>query len=110
MVDMRAFPIMASAGVPVIFDITHSTQLPGGGSDGKVSGGERQFAPTLARAATATGYLAGFFLEVHEKPSAAKSDKDVQLSISQAETLLRQLIPLWRSSRSSSAIDANFRD
>ena len=109
-VDMRSFPIMASAGVPVMFDITHSTQLPGGGADGKVSGGERQFAPTLARAATATGYLSGFFLEVHETPTKAKSDKDVQLSVSQAEALLRQMIPLWRAARAFNAIDSQFKD
>lgn len=107
-VDQRAFPILAESGVPVIFDITHSTQLPGGGAGGKVTAGERRFAPTLARAATATGYLSGYFLEVHADPSNAKSDKAVQLSISQAETLLRQLVPLWKSARSFAKIDGEF--
>lgn len=107
-VDPRSFPIMAQTGVPVIFDITHSTQLPGGGTDGKITAGERQFAPTLARAATATGYLSGYFLEVHPNPSAAKSDKAVQLSLSQGETLLRQLIPLWHQAQNFKAIDVAF--
>jgi 2-dehydro-3-deoxyphosphooctonate aldolase (KDO 8-P synthase) len=109
-VDQRAFPIMASTGVPVIFDITHSTQLPGGGADGKVTAGERRFAPTLARAATATGYLSGYFLEVHSNPGQAKSDKAVQLSISQAETLLRQVIPFWYQCRKLAEIDSKFSD
>ena len=109
-VDPRSFPIMAETGVPIIFDITHSTQLPGGGSGAKVSGGERRFAPTLARAATATGVLAGYFLEVHSDPHKAKSDSAVQLSIKQAETLLRQIISLWYASRDYDSIDKNFFD
>ena len=109
-VDTRSFPIMAETGVPIIFDITHSTQLPGAAADGKTSSGERRFAPTLARAATATGYLSGYFLEVHSNPSQAKSDKAAQLSITQAEHLLRQLIPMWRAARSYAAIDRHFMD
>jgi 2-dehydro-3-deoxyphosphooctonate aldolase (KDO 8-P synthase) len=109
-VDMRSFPIMADAGVPVLFDVTHSTQLPAGSEGGKSSGGERRFAPVLARSATATGYVSGYFLEVHPEPSKAKSDKAVQLSVRQAETLLRQLIPLWRVSRSFNANDKIFFD
>lgn len=109
-VDMRSFAIMAEAQVPVIFDITHSTQLPAAGDGGKSSGGDRRFAPPLARAATATGYLQGYFLEVHPEPARAKSDKSVQLSISQAEHLLRQIIPLWHHARGFKAIDRAFKD
>ena len=109
-VDMRSFPLMAEAGVPVIFDITHSTQLPAGGEGGRVSGGDRRFAPVLARSATATGYLDGYFLEVHADPSKAKSDKAVQLSIPQAETLLRQIIPFWREARAFSGQDKIYCD
>lgn len=107
-VDMRSFPIMARTGAPLIFDITHSTQLPGAGADGKSSGAEREFAPALARAAVATGHLAGFFLEVHAEPQRAKSDKEAQLSIDQASVLLRQLVPLWRACRDVSVIDRQF--
>jgi len=107
-VDMRAFPVMARSGTPLIFDITHSTQLPGAASDGKSSGADREFAPVLARAAAATGYLDGFFLEVHTDPAMAKSDKEAQLTIPQAETLLRQVVPLWHSARKLKTIDAAF--
>ena len=108
-VDMRAFPIMAATRAPLILDITHSTQLPAtGGDGGGTSGGQRQFAPVLARAATATGYLSGYFLEVHSDPSRAISDKDAQLNIAQGCTLLRQLVPLWKQAREYAAIDAQF--
>lgn len=99
-VDMRGLKVMSDLGAPVIFDITHSLQLPAaGGAAGEVSGGLRNFAPVLARSATASGYLDGFFLEVHADPSRAKSDAATQLSIKQASHLLRQIIPLWRSVR-----------
>jgi 2-dehydro-3-deoxyphosphooctonate aldolase (KDO 8-P synthase) len=107
-VDMRSFPLMANTGAPLIFDITHSTQLPGAGADGKSSGAEREFAPVLARAAVATGHLSGFFLEVHADPQRAKSDKEAQLSIDQASILLRQLVPLWRTCRDVASIDRHF--
>lgn len=107
-VDMRSFPVMAKTGTPLIFDITHSTQLPGAAADGKSSGADREFAPVLARAAVATGYLDGFFLEVHPDPSTAKSDKEAQLSIRQAETLLRQIVPMWRDARKFKDIDSAF--
>lgn len=110
-VDMRSFPVIATNPGAVIFDITHSTQQPAtGGQRGEVSGGQRQFAPVLARAATATGYLDGYFLEVHPNPARAKSDAAVQLSIQQAETMLRQLIPLWYESKKFSKIDSDFRN
>jgi 2-dehydro-3-deoxyphosphooctonate aldolase (KDO 8-P synthase) len=109
-VDMRAFPIMREAGVPVIFDITHSTQLPAAADGGKTTGGDRKFAPVLARAAASTGYVDGFFLEVHTDPSKAKSDKAVQLRMNQAEALLRQLVPMWKSARNFNVTDKIFQD
>lgn len=107
-VDPRSFKIMSEFGVPIIFDITHSTQLPGTATNGKTSGGDRMFAPVLARAATATGYLSGYFLEVHPDPKSAKSDAAVQLSMLQAESLLSQIIPFWRLTTSVSEIDRDF--
>jgi 2-dehydro-3-deoxyphosphooctonate aldolase (KDO 8-P synthase) len=107
-VDMRSFGIMAKSGVPIIFDITHSTQLPGAGEKGAESSARRDFAPPLARAAAATGYVHGFFLEVHENPRAAKSDKDAQLAIPQATSLLKQILPIWQSCQQASAIDGEF--
>lgn len=109
-VDMRGFEIMSHSAVPLIFDITHSTQIPPtGGEGGKTSGGERRMAPVLARAATATGYLSGYFLEVHTNPAQAKSDKGAQLTVTQAEALLRQLVPFWHQARQFSAIDTIFQ-
>jgi len=107
-VDMRSFGMMSRAQVPIIFDITHSTQMPALGEGGKTTGGDRRFAPLLARAATATGHLSGYFLEVHPEPSRAKSDSAVQLSLAQAEKLLRQLIPMWRAARDWKSIDPGF--
>lgn len=108
-VDMRSLPIMAETQAPVILDITHSTQLPAaGGEGGDTSSAQRRFAPVLARAATATGYLSGWFLEVHTDPSRAISDKDAQLNLAQAEALLRQLVPLWHESRRFAGIDRQF--
>lgn len=107
-VDMRSFGMMSKAGVPLIFDITHSTQMPALGEGGKTTAGDRRFAPLLARAATATGHLHGYFLEVHPEPARAKSDSAVQLSITQAEKLLRQLIPMWRAARDWKHIDPGF--
>lgn len=70
-VDMRSLPIMAASGYPVVFDATHSVQLPG--ASGNVSGGQPQFIEPLSRAAVATG-IAGIFVEVHNDPAHAKSD------------------------------------
>lgn len=110
-VDMRAFPIMARTKAPLLLDITHSTQLPAtGGEGGGTSSGERIYAPVLARAATATGYLSGYFLEVHTDPPKAISDKDAQLNPRQAEALLRQIVPLWRQAREFASIDTLFKD
>jgi 2-dehydro-3-deoxyphosphooctonate aldolase (KDO 8-P synthase) len=108
--DMRAFSVMAQAGVPVIFDVTHSTQrMSMGGSSGEVTGGQRDMAPLLTRAAIATGYVDGLFLEIHTEPSRSKSDADVVLSLSQMESLLTQAAPLMRQCRAMSAIDSQFK-
>ncbi len=108
-VDMRGLKVMSDLGAPVIFDITHSLQLPAaGGSGGEISGGLRAFAPTLARSATATGYLDGFFLEVHPCPDMAKSDAATQLSVPMAEALLRQIIPMWYNMKQATNEDALF--
>ena len=86
-VDMRAFPVMRSFS-PVIFDVTHSLQLPGG--LGHATGGARDFHPYLARAAAAAG-VDGFFIEVHPDPPAALSDATTQLTPSEFEALVPQL-------------------
>jgi 2-dehydro-3-deoxyphosphooctonate aldolase (KDO 8-P synthase) len=70
-VDMRAFPILAKTGCPVIFDVTHSVQLPG--AQGSASGGQPEFIEPLARAGCAAG-VDGIFVEVHDQPSRARSD------------------------------------
>jgi len=85
-VDMRSLPTMAGLGVPVIFDGTHSVQLPGG--LGACSGGDRQFVPPLVRAAAAAG-IHGLFLEVHPDPDQALCDGANSLALDQAESLLR---------------------
>jgi 2-dehydro-3-deoxyphosphooctonate aldolase (KDO 8-P synthase) len=93
-VDMRSFAMMQEEGIAVIYDVTHSLQLPGGA--GTESGGERRFAEPLARAAVAAG-ADGVFLEVHPDPDHALSDKAVQLPPERAEALLRSLIALRRT-------------
>lgn len=108
-VDMRSFQIISELGAPVIFDVTHSLQLPAaGGAQGEISGGQRKFAPILARSAAATGYCDGFFIEVHEQPDLAKSDAATQLSLPQAEQLLRQILPVWHANRQAQVMDHSF--
>jgi 2-dehydro-3-deoxyphosphooctonate aldolase (KDO 8-P synthase) len=87
-VDMRAFPMMRAQGVPVIFDVTHSLQLPGGG-DG-VTAGQAEYIETLASAGVAAG-VDGVFLEVHEDPARAKSDAQNALRLDRLEPLLVRL-------------------
>jgi 2-dehydro-3-deoxyphosphooctonate aldolase (KDO 8-P synthase) len=87
--DMRALPILARTGAPVIFDATHSVQQPGG--QGASSGGEREFVPVLARAAVAVG-VAGVFIETHQDPDKAPSDGPNMILIKQLESLLRSLM------------------
>jgi 2-dehydro-3-deoxyphosphooctonate aldolase (KDO 8-P synthase) len=90
-VDMRAFPILRELGAPVIFDVTHSLQLPGGG-DG-VTAGLAQYITPLASAGVAAG-VDGVFLEVHEDPARAKSDAQNALALDLLEPLLRRLTRL----------------
>jgi 2-dehydro-3-deoxyphosphooctonate aldolase (KDO 8-P synthase) len=90
-VDMRGFPIMRSQGFPVVFDVTHSLQLPGGG-DG-VTAGLAQYIEPLASAGVAAG-VDGVFLEVHEEPSRAQSDAQNALRLDRLESLLRRLTAL----------------
>ena len=89
-VDMRSFGILRSMKIPVIFDATHSTQLPGGG---QVSGGEREFSPLLARSAVAAG-IDGLFVEVHPDPSGALCDATNQLNIKNLESMLELLVEI----------------
>jgi 2-dehydro-3-deoxyphosphooctonate aldolase (KDO 8-P synthase) len=90
-VDMRALPMMRELGFPVVFDVTHSLQLPGGG-DG-VTAGLAQYIPPLARAGVAAG-VDGVFLEVHEEPARARSDAQNALRLDRLEPLLRQLVQI----------------
>jgi 2-dehydro-3-deoxyphosphooctonate aldolase (KDO 8-P synthase) len=87
--DMRALPVLARAGAPVIFDATHSVQQPGG--KGSSSGGEREFVPVLARAAVAVG-VAGVFIETHQDPDRAPSDGPNMLPLKEMEPLLERLM------------------
>jgi 2-dehydro-3-deoxyphosphooctonate aldolase (KDO 8-P synthase) len=87
--DMRALPLLARTGAPVIFDATHSVQQPGG--QGTASGGEREFVPVLARAAVAVG-VAGLFIETHQDPDKAPSDGPNMLPLKDMEPLLKQLM------------------
>jgi len=90
-VDMRSFAIMRTLGYPIVYDATHSLQLPGGGRE---TGGLKQYAPVLARAAAATGCVDGFFLEVHDDPDRALSDRSTQLDVATASALIRSLLKL----------------
>ena len=87
-VDMRAFPILRGLGYPVIYDVTHSLQLPGGGDD--VTAGQAQYIEPMAAAGVAAG-VDGVFLEIHELPARAKSDAQSVLPLDRLEPLLRQL-------------------
>jgi 2-dehydro-3-deoxyphosphooctonate aldolase (KDO 8-P synthase) len=94
--DMRSMPIMRSFGFPVIFDATHSVQLPGGGGD--KSSGQRQFAPVLARAALAAG-ADGIFLETHPQPARALSDGPNMIPLEEIPALLRSLLKIYSAVR-----------
>ena len=91
--DMRSLAIMRETGCPVVFDATHSVQLPGG--QGTTSGGQREFVPVLARAAVATG-IAGLFMETHPDPQNAKSDGPNAWPLDRMESLLTTLVELDR--------------
>ena len=89
--DFRALPILAETGCPVVFDATHSVQLPGG--QGTASGGERRFVAPLARAAVAVGVDA-IFMEVHEDPSRALSDGATSVPLAELPALLAELVAI----------------
>jgi 2-dehydro-3-deoxyphosphooctonate aldolase (KDO 8-P synthase) len=91
---MRSLVIMRETGCPVVFDATHSVQLPGG--QGTSSGGQREFVPPLARAAVATG-VAGLFMETHPNPACAKSDGPNAVPLNRMEELLTTLVALDRA-------------
>jgi 2-dehydro-3-deoxyphosphooctonate aldolase (KDO 8-P synthase) len=96
--DMRALPILARTGAPVIFDATHSVQQPGG--QGTASGGEREFVPVLARAAVAVG-VAGVFIETHQDPDNAPSDGPNMVPLREMEGLLVRLVAFDRLAKVS---------
>ena len=91
--DMRALPVLAATGCPVIFDVTHSVQQPGG--QGATSGGERKFAPVLARAAVAVG-VAGVFIETHASPENAISDGPNMIPLAELAGVLESLMEFDR--------------
>ncbi len=86
--DFRGLPIMANTGYPVVFDATHSVQQPGG--QGNTSGGQREFAPVLARAACAVG-IAALFIETHQDPDTAPSDGPNMIPVDQMGDLIKEL-------------------
>jgi 2-dehydro-3-deoxyphosphooctonate aldolase (KDO 8-P synthase) len=94
--DMRSIPIMRRFGFPVIFDATHSVQLPGGGGD--KSSGQREFAPVLARSALAAG-ADGIFLETHPSPDRALSDGPNMIPLADVPALLKSLLEVWSAVR-----------
>ncbi len=97
--DMRSLAIMRETACPVVFDATHSVQLPGG--QGSVSGGQREFVPVLARAAVAVG-IAGIFMETHPCPDKALSDGPNSWPLDRMESLLKTLIKLDRAVKAGS--------
>jgi 2-dehydro-3-deoxyphosphooctonate aldolase (KDO 8-P synthase) len=96
--DMRSIPIMRNFGYPIIFDATHSVQLPGGGGD--KSGGQREFAPVLARCAVVAG-AHGLFIETHPTPDQALSDGPNMIPLSKMRRVLEQLCRLREVSRAT---------
>ncbi|MHC8509581.1 MAG: 3-deoxy-8-phosphooctulonate synthase [Rhodospirillales bacterium] len=97
-VDFRGLPVMAASGWPVIFDATHSVQQPGG--QGAASGGDRRFAPVLARAAAAAG-VAGIFAEVHQDPDNAPSDGPNMIKLKDLRQMLETLVELDRITKAN---------
>lgn len=93
-VDFRGLPQMRALGYPVVFDATHSVQMPGG--QGEKSGGQREFVPYLARAAAAIG-IDALFMEVHENPDQALSDGPNMIPLAQLETVLKQILAVRQS-------------
>jgi len=103
--DMRSLAIMRETGVPIVFDATHSVQLPGG--QGTSSGGQREFVPVLSRAAVAVG-VAGLFMETHPDPSKALSDGPNAVPLKHMKALLSTLVELDRITKRQGFLESNF--
>lgn len=103
--DMRSLAILRETGAPVVFDATHSVQLPGG--QGSSSGGQREFVPVLARAAVAVG-VAGVFMETHPDPAHAMSDGPNAVPLKHMAALLEQLLGLDRLVKSQPLLENDF--
>jgi 2-dehydro-3-deoxyphosphooctonate aldolase (KDO 8-P synthase) len=103
--DMRSLAIMRETRCPVVFDATHSVQLPGG--QGTSSGGQREFVPVLARAAVAVG-VAGLFMETHPDPANAKSDGPNAVPLHRMQALLETLVELDRATKKNGFIENDF--
>lgn len=103
--DMRSLAIMRETGCPVVFDATHSVQLPGG--QGTSSGGQREFVPVLARAAVAVG-IAGLFMETHPNPAEAKSDGPNAVPLGRMKELLSTLVELDRVVKKAGFLETDF--
>lgn len=103
--DMRSLAIMRQTGCPVVFDATHSVQLPGG--QGSSSGGQREFVPVLARAAVAVG-VAGLFMESHPDPAKALSDGPNAVPLGKMEQLLSTLVDLDRVTKACGYLENDF--
>jgi 2-dehydro-3-deoxyphosphooctonate aldolase (KDO 8-P synthase) len=103
--DMRSLAILRETGAPVVFDATHSVQLPGG--QGTTSGGQREFVPVLARAAVAVG-VSGLFMETHPDPANALSDGPNAVPLKHMRALLEQLLSLDRVVKSQPLIENDF--
>ncbi|MGI9232545.1 MAG: 3-deoxy-8-phosphooctulonate synthase [Woeseiaceae bacterium] len=103
--DMRGLAVLRGTGCPVVFDATHSVQLPGG--KGSSSGGQREFIPVLARAATAAG-VAGLFMETHPDPSQALSDGPNAWPLGMMQQLLETLVSIDASVKQSDYLEAGF--
>ncbi|MCL4738765.1 MAG: 3-deoxy-8-phosphooctulonate synthase [Burkholderiaceae bacterium] len=103
--DMRSLAIMRATGAPVVFDATHSVQLPGG--QGTSSGGQREFVPVLARAAVGAG-VAGLFMETHPDPAQALSDGPNAVPLKHMMALLEQLVALDRVVKSQPLLENDF--
>lgn len=103
--DMRSLAIMRESGAPVVFDATHSVQLPGG--NGSCSGGDRRFVPVLSRAAAAVG-VAGLFMETHPNPPKAKSDGPNAVFLDRMPELLESLVAIDRIVKDSALLENSF--
>ncbi len=104
--DMRSLAIMRNTGAPVVFDATHSVQLPGG--LGQASGGQREFVPVLSRAAVAVG-VAGLFMETHPDPAKALSDGPNAVPLKHMRALLEQLLALDRVVKAQPLLEDDFQ-